>query len=560
MGKNSRTRDIYPISVRELEVVEVEQLNPGMRRVVFGGEQLAAHTYAGFAVPGLVSEGFDDDVRLIFPHPATGERPRPEPDERGVVQWSAEVKDLFRTYTVRRWEPEAGRLTVDFAHHKAGLADDWARAAQVGDRLWVAGPKNCLRLPTHTDWLLLVGDETALPAIARCLEELPAGHRCLAIVEVARREHIQELATAAEVDLRWVVRAEGGSLAQAVVQAEFLPGTPYAWVAGEAGSLRQIRRDLKERGVAPEHLEVTGYWRDRVVVQDEENSGAGYALFTQFAALLDPVPGFAVRAAMRAGVFAAILDRTPAEVPALAQATGLAADALGRLLRYLESLELVAREGTGYRLTALSQELADEESHVFEHLAGVAAHRTMAVAGIEEVLASGKPRPVLYDAAEWEEEAEESAQWVAPALVEAVSPGASAAAPVAVCGPGARVYAEEFTRRGTPAEAVAWSALAETQAGVAILVDPFGRAAAAEVSERLRSLGSVGARVALLTRLTPEGEDSEHDFAEDIVRLCLDGTRVPTAGDVESAAQAAGWRVAKTSRVGWSSTLLWLER
>ncbi|WPF65766.1 MULTISPECIES: siderophore-interacting protein [unclassified Corynebacterium] len=556
MGKNSRDRDIYPISVRELEVLEIQQINSGMRRVVFGGEQLAAHSYAGFEVPHLVSDGFDDDVRLIFPDPATGARPRPEPDERGINQWSAEVKDLFRTYTVRRWEPEVGRLTVDFAHHEAGLADEWARAAQVGDRLWVAGPKNCLRLPTHTDWLLLVGDETALPAMSRCLEELPAGHRCLAIVEVARREHIQDLSTSAEVDLRWVVRAEGGSMVEAVAQADFLSGTPYAWVAGEAGSLRQIRRDLKERGVAPENLEVTGYWRDRPAEKKEEDKAAGYALFSHLAALLDPVPGFATRAAMRAGVFAAIADRSPAEVPVLARATGLAPDALARLLRYLESLELVAREGTGYRLTALSHDLADEESHLFEHLAGVAAHRTMAVAGIEEVLASGAPRPVTYDAAEWEEEAEESAQWVAPALVEAVSSGD----PVAVCGPGARVYAEEFTRRGTPARAVAWADLPEVQAGVVILVDPFGQATATEVSECLVALGACGGRVALLTRLTPEGEDSEHDFAEDIVRLCLDGTRVPTAGDVDSAARAAGWRVARTARVGWSSTLLWLER
>lgn len=560
MGKNSRDRDIYPISVRELEVVEVEQINSGMRRVVFGGEQLAAHAYAGFEVPGLVSDGFDDDVRLIFPDPATGARPRPEPDERGVVQWTAEVKDLFRTYTVRRWEPEAGRLTVDFAHHAAGLADEWARAAQVGDRLWVSGPKNCLRLPTHTDWLLLVGDETALPAMSRCLEELPAGHRCLAIVEVARREHIQELPGAAEVDVRWVVRAEGGSLADAVAQAQFLPGTPYAWVAGEAGSLRQIRRDLKERGVAPENLEVTGYWRRRAVAQDEEKANTGYALFTQLAALLDPVPGFAVRAAMRAGVFAAIADRPDAGATDLSQATGIAPDALVRLLRYLESLGLIECAGQGYALTALSRELADEESHIFEHLAGVSAHRTLAVAGIEEVLRTGAPRPVLYDAAEWEEEAEESAQWVAPALVEAVTAGGSAEAPVVVCGPGARVYAEEFTRRGTPAQAVAWASLTEAQAGLVILVDPFGQATVAEVAERLRILGSLGARVALLTRLTPEGEDSEHDFAEDIVRLCLDGTRVPTRGDVERAAAEGGLRVARTVRVGWSSTLLWLER
>ncbi|MCH6197171.1 SIP domain-containing protein [Corynebacterium mastitidis] len=553
MSKNSRHRDIYPVSVRDLEVVEVIDLNPGMRRVVLGGEQLAAHTYAGFEVPALVSDGFDDDVRLIFPDPATGQRPRPEPDAHGVNQWTAETKDLFRTYTVRRWEPEAGRLTVDFAHHEQGLADEWARRARVGDRLWVAGPKNCLHLPAHTDWLLLAGDETALPAMSRCLEELPAGHRCLVIAEVARREHIQELSSAAEAEVRWVVRAEGGSLAEAVAEAQFPPGTPYAWVAGEAGSLRQIRRDLKERGVKPQHLEVTGYWRRRAVAQDEEKANTGYALFTQLAALMDPVPGFAVRAAMRAGVFAAIADAHAPELQELSRATGIEGDALGRLLRYLESLGLIARAGRGYALTALSRELADEESHIFEHLAGVSARRTLAVVGIEEVLRTGAPRPVRFDAAEWEEEAEESAQWVAPALADALGPTAS----VAVTGPGARVYAEEFRRRGAAATAARWEDLAGARAEATILVDPFGQAPPERIAGCLRSLDG---RVGLLTRITPEGEDTEHDFAEDVVRLCLNGTRVPDAEDVADLARAAGMTVARTARVGWSSTLVWLER
>ncbi|KQB83979.1 siderophore-interacting protein [Corynebacterium lowii] len=556
MSKNSRHRDIYPISVRDLEVLEVIDLNPGMRRIVLGGEQLAAHTYAGFEVPGLVSHGFDDDVRLIFPDPQTGARPRPEPDEKGINQWSAEVKDLFRTYTVRRWEPETGRLSVDFAHHESGLADEWARAAQVGDRLWVAGPKNCLRLPTHTDWLLLVGDETALPAISRCLEELPAGHRCLVVVEVAERAHIQELPTAASAEVTWVVRAEGASMVEAVAALDFPEGTPYAWVAGEAGNLRQIRRDLKERGVAPENLEVTGYWRNRPTEKTEEAQSTGYALYTELAALLDPVPSFAVRAAMRAGIFAAIADATRADLAALSNTTGIAPDALARLLRYLGSLNMVAENGGAYKLTALSQELADEESHLFEHLAGVAAHRTMAVAGIEEVLRSGTPRPVAYDAAEWEEEAEESAQWVAPALVEAVArPGAS----VAVTGPGAKVYAEEFARRdsGRVARAVAWDDLAAAAAEVNVVVDPFGRFSANEVADYLRGLSG---EVAILTKLSPEGADSEHDFAEDIVRLCLDGTRVPTAAEVTRAAEEAGWTVTRRQQVGWSSALLRLGR
>ena len=67
MPRISRDTDIYPISLRELEVVRVEDVTPGMRRVTFGGPGLHAHTRDGVAVPALVSDGFDDDIRIIFP-------------------------------------------------------------------------------------------------------------------------------------------------------------------------------------------------------------------------------------------------------------------------------------------------------------------------------------------------------------------------------------------------------------------------------------------------------------------------------------------------------------
>ena len=130
-------------------------------------------------------------------------------------------------------------------------------------------------------------------------------------------------------------------------------------------------------------------------------------------------------------------------------------------------------------------------------------------------------------------------------------------ASVAVAGPGARVYAEEFRRRGAAATAARWEDLAGARAEATILVDPFGQAPPERIAGHLRSLGG---RVGLLTKITPEGEDTEHDFAEDVVRLCLDGTRVPDAEDVAGLARAAGMTVARTARVGWSSTLVWLER
>ncbi|MFR4189714.1 MAG: siderophore-interacting protein, partial [Corynebacterium variabile] len=213
MPRISRDTDIYPISLRELEVLRVEDITPAMRRVTFGGAGLLAHTRDGEPVPALVSDGFDDDVRLILPDPETGDRPYPKSLGDGRLDWNEQVNDLFRTYTVRTWTPDAGEygeLAIDFARHGAGLAEGWSASASAGDRVFIAGPKNCGAHPSHTDWLLLVGDETALPAIGRCLENCPAGHPVVAVVEVPTRADIQDIDCAADLDMHWVVRDEGG--------------------------------------------------------------------------------------------------------------------------------------------------------------------------------------------------------------------------------------------------------------------------------------------------------------------------------------------------------------
>ena len=167
MARSSRPHDIHPISIRELEVIRSEDLTPGMRRVVLGGPGLRAHIRDGHEMPEFISDGFDDDVRIIFPDPVTGSRPYPPPGGDGRLKWNDEVNRLFRTYTVRKYDADAGEVSIDFARHGRGLAEGWAIAAAPGAKVWVAGPKRCGALPIHADHLVLVGDMTALPAIGR---------------------------------------------------------------------------------------------------------------------------------------------------------------------------------------------------------------------------------------------------------------------------------------------------------------------------------------------------------------------------------------------------------
>jgi NADPH-dependent ferric siderophore reductase len=501
----SRDTDIYPITMRELEVLRIEDVTPGMRRVVFGGEGLGAHVRDGEQVPPIVSDGFDDDMRMIFPHPVTGERPYPVSLGDGRLDWTAEVNELFRTYTVRKWTPEAGEfgeLVVDFARHGAGLAEGWSDTASVGDRVYAAGPKNCASLPVHTDWLLLVGDETALPAIGRCLEEIPEGHRVIAVVEVPERADIQhdleELAgRAAAVDLRWVVRAEGGDFTgtlTALAQDGALPeGTPFVWAAGEAGRLKTVRRFVREHGVPREHVQITGYWRrnDATAAGTAEgaatdstdagtDSGAGassLAPLLQLHELTETAPGFALQAAARlgrSGLFEAVdtvAEKTggAASVGAVAEAVRVPEDRLVRFLRYLDSLGLLTLHGgegeTTVALTALGEELTDPDGLV-ARLTGPEALQALTWLHLVDGLRDGAPVPVGATGRTWDslrgsdpslagplEDSEATrAQWVAPALAARWDslPG-GAPTRIAVLGGAegvaAAVYADELLRR-----------------------------------------------------------------------------------------------------------------
>ena len=130
---------------RELTVASVERLTPHMIRVAATGEALA--DFASLAP--------DDHVKVIVPGP--GGAP------------------VMRDYTPRAFDRQARTLTLDFAVHEAGPATAWALAARPGDPLTLGGPRGSRVLRGAVGRWLLVGDETALPAIARRIEELPAG-------------------------------------------------------------------------------------------------------------------------------------------------------------------------------------------------------------------------------------------------------------------------------------------------------------------------------------------------------------------------------------------------
>jgi NADPH-dependent ferric siderophore reductase len=246
----SRVR--HPIRFRRLEVARVESITPRMRRIVLTGEEL----------DGFVSRGFDDHVKLFFPD-AAGVLPVPIVGPNGVSFPEGGPRPEGRDFTPRRYDAYRRELTIDFGLHASGPATTWATNAIPGSILGVAGPRGSAMVSDTFDWHLLVGDDSALPAIARRLEELPAFVTALVVVEVDDEREEQAFDTAATLVTRWVHRnAKGQDALDDVVASLVLPdGDGFAWVAGETALARRIRRHLiDERRIDTAWIKAAAYW------------------------------------------------------------------------------------------------------------------------------------------------------------------------------------------------------------------------------------------------------------------------------------------------------------
>ncbi|MGW2746334.1 siderophore-interacting protein [Streptomyces sp. NPDC001450] len=236
------------------QVVRTERLTPHMQRVVLGGEGLA-----GFAADTCT----DHYVKLLFGPPGVT-YPEPFDLERIRAEFPRGQWPVTRTYTVRAWDPEHRELTLDFViHGDEGLAGPWATRVQPGESVRFMGPGGAYAPDPSADWHLLVGDESALPAIARALETLPSGARAHAFVEVSGPEEEQKIDS--EVEVVWVHRGDrpvGEALVAAVHALEFPGGRMHAFVHGEASFVKELRRLLRvELQIPREDLSISGYWR-----------------------------------------------------------------------------------------------------------------------------------------------------------------------------------------------------------------------------------------------------------------------------------------------------------
>lgn len=259
-----RERKREGIGIRRLRVVRVEDITPRLRRIVLTGEDLDGFPFREFAP--------SDKVKLLFPEPSTGLLPIPESTEKGL-RWPGGRKPETRSYTVRGFDPEKAELLIEFVLHDHGIAGSWAIRAAPGDELGVLGPKGARAFPAAAHYVAW-GDETALPAISRLIEEAPAGSRVSAVIEVADAAEQQQLAsrTGADVQIRWMHRDSTPlpdgclSLLEPTVD-ELDLGNPeelFVFAAGESHAMKALRKRISERVRLNKHqLDIHGYWKDR---------------------------------------------------------------------------------------------------------------------------------------------------------------------------------------------------------------------------------------------------------------------------------------------------------
>ncbi|AXB47804.1 siderophore-interacting protein [Amycolatopsis albispora] len=242
-----------PRPLIRLRVLRTERLTPHMVRVVAGGENLAQFTENGFT---------DAYVKLCFPVPGVT-YPEPMDLQRIRAELPREQWPRTRTYTVRYFDRKAGEFAIDFVvHGDEGLAGPWALNVKPGDDLLFAGPGGAYAPGDEADWHLLVGDESALPAISASLERMPSGARVRAFILVGGPDEELPLATKADAEITWLHRSAGGDLVRAVRDLDFGDGVVQAFVHGEADFVRELRRHLlNERGVRKDLLSISGYWR-----------------------------------------------------------------------------------------------------------------------------------------------------------------------------------------------------------------------------------------------------------------------------------------------------------
>ncbi|MBM7819970.1 NADPH-dependent ferric siderophore reductase [Cellulosimicrobium cellulans] len=569
----------HPLVLRRVEVARVVDVTPRMRRVTLVGPELGAFERDGLPMPAFDAPWFDDHVKIVLASDGDVASALPVQRAHGI-DWPPAPNRQGRDYTPRRWDAAAGELDLDLVLHGDGPAAAWARSARPGSELWFVGPKASTVWPDDVGWALLAGDETALPAIGRFLDERPVDVPVQVVVTIGAEEARQDLALRHGDTVRWVVAPEGdrAALDEAVRALEWWPGQVYAWAASESRALLPVRRYLtRERAVPRTHVDVTGYWHAEPAAAPAPGPAAEAQ--PQPTGVPSPVPWFATRAALQLGLLDE-LGAGPRDAATLAEVARTAPGALRALVGVLAASGVVTLDGDTVALGDAGEDLLDDE-HEREEYEGLEADALLALAALAPALRDGGPAWSRARGrslrAEVETDADRAAEVVEGAdVLPYVLTGLGTwpvwadARSVALGGPGALVVADLLTEvpgdRATTlveetvplgvlrerAGASTTHATAETWPATDVAVSALGTGHRTddEVVDLLVAMRAAASRAVLVEDFTPDGL-SPHAHERALLSLATTGSAPRTPDDVARLAERAGWRVERHEALGW---------
>ena len=558
----------HPLVLRRLDVLAVRDVTPRMRRVTLGGPEMGGFERDGLTLGPFHSPTFDDHVKAIFADPAELPEVLPTQLAQGI-EWTAAPARIARDYTPRRVDAASRELDLDFVLYGHGPASDWAREARVGDDLWIVGPKSSIVLPERLDWIVLVGDETALPAIGRFLDERPLDVPARIVVTIEQPFARQDLAVREGDALDWVVasptdRATLEKAVRAVVPAD---GDGFVWAAGESRTLLPLRRFLgRERGMPKDRVCITGYWH-----ADDEELGVA------FPEVPSPVAWLAVRAACESGLVDLVADRPGTPASDLAERLGTREEALAALLPTLAHHGIVAEDAAGRLVLGAAGEALLADEHVREVFDGHEARVVRALVELPDAMSgsgaawgrvhgSSLANMLETDEALFAEQCEEAAmlRFFARGLFE--DPVWDGAHRALLTGPGAAELAGIAREAGVGADLLFGGGAAQRRVllglcdhgaadddrpvDVAALALALGDRTDAEAHEMLTGLlGRTGSLV-VVERARPDSLDPAAHEAH-VRALAVNGVGLREAEAVGRLGADAGWRLERSFPLGW---------
>lgn len=235
--------------MRMTQIADIKDLGPHMRRIVLQGddlndfpvEQEGAHFKAIFPRPGKIKPKLGMDI--------------------GFKNW-------MRSYTVRAFNDQTKELTVDFAvNDHEGLATNWAKNAELGDYLGIAGPGDTKYTNYQADWHLIIADLTALPAAAAILEKLPTGAVGTALLQVPTQNDKQHITVPEGIEVQWIINAKvnKNALLESLENVLWREGSPAIFLAGESKQVNTIKKQLKTKpGYISANVYASGYWKAKM--------------------------------------------------------------------------------------------------------------------------------------------------------------------------------------------------------------------------------------------------------------------------------------------------------